>query len=303
MLGAIDIGGTKIAVGLVRDDGTMVDAQSWATEPSASFDADITRIHAALESMCSRHSADLSAIGAAVTGPVNAQSGVLGNNAFLPHWSGQSLTTALRDTFGIPAFAENDAVAAAVGEAVWGAGQNLHSFIYVTVSTGIGCGIVLEGKVLRGAEGAHGENGHQVIDLDPQAPLCFCGARGCWESLASGTAMTRRWRTACPDSEWTVKEICDAARTGDRDAREAVALEGWYLGVGIANLITHFVPEGIALGGGVMESFDLFLPHIQQQVQAQCGLVPWQRTRIVRAHFRYHAALVGAAALCVSGRH
>jgi glucokinase len=175
--------------------------------------------------------------------------------------------------------------------------------VYLTVSTGIGCGVVLEGKVLRGAGGAHGESGHQVIDLDPEAPLCFCGARGCWESLASGTAMSRRWREGHPSSDWMVKDICDAARAGDSDAQRAIAQEGHYLGVGIANLITHFVPEVIALGGGVMESFDLFLPHIQYQIQAQCGLVPWERTRVVRAHFRYHAALVGAAALCSAGRH
>jgi glucokinase len=204
----------------------------------------------------------------------------------------------LQHQLGVPAYADNDAVAAAVGEAAWGAGRGTTSFVYLTISTGIGCGVVLNGQVLRGAGDAHGESGHQVIDLDPQAPLCFCGARGCWEVLASGTAMTRRWREQHPHSPWTVKEICAAAWQGDPAALSAVAEEGRLLGVGIANLVTHFVPQVIALGGGVMESFDLFLPQMEAQVRAQCGLVPWQRTRIERAHFRYHAALVGAAALC-----
>lgn len=303
MLGAIDIGGTKIAVGLVSPAGALLDSNSWLTDPAAGFEQEITRIQSALYDLCRVQGTQLDAIGAAVTGPVDAGSGVLGRNAFLPNWSGQPLTAVLEQRFGIPAFAENDAAAAAMGESVWGAGRDTRSFLYLTVSTGIGCGIVLNGGLLRGAGGAHGESGHQVIDLSPDAPVCFCGARGCWEVLASGTAMIRRWRTSHPDSDWNAREICEAARDGDPAAQQVVALEGQYLGVGIANLVTHFVPEVIALGGGVMESFDLFLPYIQQQIQAQCGLVPWQRTRIVRAHFRYHAALLGAGALCLPGIH
>lgn len=300
MLGAIDIGGTKIAVGVVSDTGELIHSQSWGTDPSAAFAEEIGRIGNALNGICSYRGIRLDAVGAAVTGPVNPTSGVLGANAFLPNWSGQVLTPALQHQFGVPVYADNDAVAAAVGEVVWGAGKDATSFVYLTVSTGIGCGIILDGRVLRGAGDAHGESGHQVISLDPRAPLCFCGARGCWEALASGTAMTRRWQNSHPDSSWTVKEICAAANQGDLAALAAVAEEGTLLGVGIANLVTHFVPEVIALGGGVMESFDLFVPHIEAQIRTQCGLVPWQRTRVVRAHFRYHAALVGAAALCQS---
>jgi len=297
MIGAVDIGGTKIAVGLVTDTGQLTAFQTWRTAPEEPFETALEKIHYELTRLARLQVVELEGVGCSITGQWDPVREILGENAFLPNWSGKALKDEFESVFGLPAAVDNDAVAAAVGEYRWGTGQGTQSFIYVTVSTGIGCGIVLNGSVLRGAGGAHGESGHQVIDANAECEPCFCGARGCWESLASGSAFRKRWQKTHPDSDWGAKEICAAAREGDTEALEAVALEGCYLGIGLGNLITLFVPEVIALGGGVMESFDLFEPFIREQIETQCGLVPWQRTKLIRAHYQYNAALVGAAGL------
>jgi glucokinase len=135
-----------------------------------------------------------------------------------------------------------------------------------------------------------------VIDMNSSAEPCFCGARGCWESLASGTAMEKRWLEEHGEA-LKVKAITDLARAGNPAALQAVETEGRYLGVGIANLVTMFTPEVIALGGGVMGSYDLFLPYIETCIEQQCGLVPQELVEIKPAQFKEKAGLLGAAAI------
>lgn len=297
VIGAVDIGGTKIAVGLVNPEGAILEAVRWQSDPEQSPHVVIDRIADTLRSLCVKQQEVLTGIGAAVTGPVDFNRGILGENAFLPAWSGLPFATLLLHRLEVPVFVDNDAMASALGEFLWGAGKGARDFIYLTISTGIGVGVILKGEVFRGAKGAHGESGHQVIDYNAEGTPCYCGARGCWESLASGKAMAKLWAESHPGSHWDARQICAAAREDNAEALKAVAQEGRYLGIGIANLITHFVPDCVCLGGGVMESFDLFEPYIQRQVQNQCGLVPWQNTSIVKAHFAGSAGLVGAAAI------
>ncbi len=191
---------------------------------------------------------------------------------------------------------ENDADAAALAEAEWGAGRGKRSLICVTVGTGIGAGIVLNGSLYRGVGGAHPEVGHHVID--DSGPRCFCGARGCWEVLARGPAMAERVLRESPAREGvTAQEVCEAARAGDPLAAREVEREGRYLGLGIANLITLYVPETIVLAGSVMESLDLFLPVIRRVVSESCGLVPADRVEIAPAALGAATPLVGAAAV------
>ena len=137
---------------------------------------------------------------------------------------------------------ENDADAGALAEAAWGAGQGKSRLIYITVGTGIGGGIILDGELYRGVDGAHPELGHQVID--PSGPPCSCGFRGCWESLAAGPAMAAWAQSQSPanDSYRTAKQICQLAQKGDELARRAAEREAYYLGLGIANLINLFTP-------------------------------------------------------------
>jgi glucokinase len=189
---------------------------------------------------------------------------------------------------------ENDADAAALGEWAWGVGQGTHQFLLVTVGTGIGAGLVLEGQLYRGVDGSHPEIGHQVID--PSGPACFCGAHGCWESLASGPAMERWAQANHPQGEvFDARQLCAAAEYGDPLALAAVQRTARYLSLGLANLVTLFSPQMIALGGGLMQSRHLFWTAIEETIRTNCGLVPHARVQILPSALGAQTGLVGAA--------
>lgn len=287
MIGAVDIGGTKFAVGLVSETGEVLARSEAASQPERDPEAGISEIIAMLRGLCSRVGGSLQGIGIGCTGPVYPLTGELGVVQFLPGWEGINLVDKMQTVFGVSAAIENDADAAALGESVWGAGKGAQRFMYFTVSTGIGGGFVINGQLYRGVDGAHPEMGHHVID--PSGPKCFCGAHGCWESLASGPALAERGKRP------TAREVCEAARSGDAVARAAIEQEGLYLGLGLANLITLFVPDLIALGGGVMQSRELFWDKMLQTIETMCGLVPYKKTRILPASLGRDVALLGAA--------
>ncbi len=287
MIGAVDIGGTKFAVGIVSETGKIMARNESPSFPERGAKAGISNIIKMLCETLAQAGGTLQGIGVGCTGPVHPITGDLGRIEFLPGWEGINLVNQMQEAFGVRAAIENDADAAALGEAAWGAGRGAERFIYLTVSTGIGGGIILDGHLYRGAGGSHPEIGHHVID--PSGPKCFCGAQGCWESLASGLALA--WRAG----KSTAHEACKAARRGDINALAAVEQEGLYLGLGLANLITLFVPEVIALGGGVMQSFELFEDKIYEIIRTTCGLVPFEKTRLLPAVLGRDAGIVGAA--------
>lgn len=295
MIGAVDIGGTKIAVGMVSDTGQVLARTEGPTASESGPTDGLARIIAMLRETAARSGNALRGIGIGCTGRVNPLSGVLGPNEFLPGWEGMNLPAEVSRALGVPAVIENDADAAALGEAAWGAGRGARCFVYVTVSTGIGGGVTIDGRLYRGVEGAHPEIGHHVIDSS--GPACFCGAHGCWESLASGRALASWVKTNYPAQAYllTAKQICEAAERGDAAAVEAVTRTGRYLGLGLANLVTLFTPDVIALGGGLMQSRHLFWKQIHAVIEANCGLVPSNYVRLVPARLGPDAGLVGAA--------
>ncbi len=287
MIGAVDIGGTKIAIGMVTEDGRILAERECPSGEDLSLEEGLSQITTRLKESAREAGGLLEGIGVGCTGPVNPFSGTLGRIDFLPDWEDCNLVSELQEALGVTVALENDADAAALGELAWGAGQGAKRFIYVTVSTGIGVGMVFDGELYRGVDGSHPELGHHVID--PTGPLCFCGAHGCWESLASGPALAKR---AGRD---TALEACRAAEAGDPQALSAVEREAFYLGLGFANLVTLFVPDVMALGGGVMQSRDLFWEAIERTIRENCGLVPYEKTRLVPARFGKQAGLLGAA--------
>ena len=171
----------------------------------------------------------LAGIGVGCPGPLNPYTGVIGEVGTLPGWQGGNLVTALQSELDLPIAVENDADAAALGEANWGDASPGGTFIYVTISTGIGGGILIDGNLYRGVDGAHPEFGHQI--LDHSGPRCYCGARGCWEVLASGPAMVSWMLEQDPGAQVaTAGDICDGARRGDPLALRCVEREGFYFG-------------------------------------------------------------------------
>ena len=256
-IAAVDIGGTKIAAGIVSHDGRILAQETCPTAPEQGFENAMRHTAGMLRRCAVESGAQPSAIGIGCTGPVDPLSGALGDVNLLPGWQGCNLVEALSAELGIPTAVENDADAAALGKSAFGSGAGARSFLLVAVGTGIGVGIVLDGRLYRGVGGAHPELGHQVID--PNGPDCTCGARGCWEAFASGPAMEDWFNQLYPqDVPWDGRKICAAADAGDPRALEAVEREGTYLGVGLANLVTCFCPEVIGLAGGLMQRLDLF---------------------------------------------
>jgi glucokinase len=297
MIGAVDIGGTKIAVGMVNDRGQVLSRQESPTDVDNYADG-LARTASMLRQTAGTAGVEITGIGIGSTGPVDPFTGRFGEVDFLPGWRGQNPVEDLARIFKVQVAMENDADAAAMAEAGWGAGKNKARLIYVTVGTGIGGGIVFDGRLYRGVDGSHPEVGHQVID--PSGPLCSCGFHGCWESLAAGPAMVA-WVNANAPGDYphrerlTAKRICELAQESDPVARQAVEREAYYLGIGLANLINLFTPDMIVLSGSVMNSALLFLDGIREVICRGCRFVPFEKAELILASLGEDTNLIGAA--------
>ncbi len=297
MIGAVDIGGTKIAVGMVNDSGQILSRQESPTDAD-SYANGLSTTTRMLRETARLAGVEITGIGIGSTGPVDPFTGRFGEVDFLPGWRGQNPVEDLARIFEVQVALENDADAAAMAEAGWGAGENRSRLIYVTVGTGIGGGIVFDGKLYRGVGGSHPEVGHQVID--PAGPLCSCGFHGCWESLAAGPAMVAWVNANAPEDypnrdRLTAKRICQLAQEDDALARRAVEREAYYLGLGLANLINLFTPDIIVLSGSVMNSALLFLDGIRKVICRGCRFVPFEKTELALASLGEDTNLIGAA--------
>jgi glucokinase len=237
---------------------------------------------------------DFAGIGVACPGPLDSTTGEIGVVGTLVGWDGGNLISILKPEFGVRIAVENDADAATLAVATSGIGKGSSHLIYVTVSTGIGAGILLDGHLYRGFRGTHPELGHLIVDAS-SGSRCYCKASGCWESLASGEAIATWMQEQQPVTvRRTAAEICLLAEQGDAIAMKAMDREGYYLGLGLANLITIFAPKNIILGGGVMRSHRLFLPHALDTIRNVCTQVPAEETTISVAPHESEAGLAGA---------
>lgn len=298
MTGAVDIGGTKIAAGIVNEDGRVLAKRESPTDAESGYPNGLERIIGMLREVAQESQTEIRGIGIGSTGPVDPFTGEYGDVDFLPTWKGKNLVQDLQSVFGVRAAVENDGDASALAEAGWGAGKNKRNLIYITVGTGIGGGIILNGQLYRGVDGAHPEVGHQVID--PSGPACSCGYHGCWESLAAGPAMVAWMESQSPANssllgELTAEQICQLSQQGDGLAQQAVEREAEYLGLGLANLINLFTPDTIVLGGSVMKSAVLFLEGIRKVICRGCRFVPYEKTELALASLGEDANLIGAA--------
>ena len=298
MIGAVDIGGTKIAVGTVDSNGRVVRRVEAPTEAERGYAVGLQKITQMLGEVLRSTGAAIRGIGIGSTGMLDPIRGEWTDVDFLPGWEGKNPVQDLSREFGVSAAMENDGDAGALAETYWGAGKGKSRVVYVTVGTGIGGGIILDGHLYRGVEGSHPEIGHHVMEAS--GPECTCGLRGCWEALAAGSSMEKWYGENRPAAERegkpvSAREICEQARKGNEFAKRAVDREGTYLGLGLANLIGMFVPETIVLGGGMMQSADLYLGKIREVIRSGCRFVPAEKTEIVLAALGEDANLIGAA--------
>ena len=296
MIGAVDIGGTKIAAGTVDDAGRVLARLETPTEAARAYPDGLRHVVRMLREVASKANTELSGIGIGSTGWVYPFTGEFGDVDFLPGWKGCNPVNDLAREFGVRVALENDGDASALGEAAWGAGKGKSRLIYVTVGTGIGGGIILDGQLYRGVDRAHPEVGHHVIDAF--GPECTCGFRGCWEALATGPAMAAWFNTNAQATSRhpeivSAKEIFQLAKQGHLLAQEAVARETLYLGLGLANLINLFVPDRIVMGGSIMKSMSL--EEIRKVIAKGCRFVPFPKTELALASLGEDANLIGAA--------
>jgi len=305
---AADLGGTHLRVATVDRNGKIYCRQMQPT-PQAEKPNEIVRalIDAVREFEIGtvKRGGTLSAVSVVVPGTVNVAEGVVVKAPNVPCLDGFRLAAALESELAWPVILENDANAAAIGELWRGAGQGYRSLICVTLGTGVGGGIILDGNLWRGVDGSAAEIGH--IGVDPFAGVpCTCGSRGCLEVYASATAivrMTREARPRYPNSmlhnteALTSQKIYQAGMEGDELAIEVFRRMGVYLGIGLASLINVLNPEIVVIGGGLSNGWDLFEKHMHQQVLERAFPIPARRVKIVRAKCGDDAGLLGAARL------
>jgi glucokinase len=305
-----DLGGTHLRAACVDATGS-IKYQLKQSTPQADKPNEIVRalVNAARE--CEAKTANLkgriTTVSVAVPGTVDVATGVVIKAPNVPCLDGFRLAAALESELNWTATLENDANAAAVGEFWMGAGRGSKTLICVTLGTGVGGGIILNGELWRGVNGSAAEIGH--MSLEPFAGVpCTCGSRGCLEVYASATAIVRMTRESMPrypNSSLHTKEtvtaqiVFEAGRCGDELALEVFRRMGVYLGIGIANLINLLNPEVIVLGGGVANGWSLFEQHMRQQVMERAFPLPASSVRIVRAECGDDAGLLGAARLAL----
>ena len=303
----LDLGGTQVRAALVDRYGVVLQRAAQSTDGQGGPEA-ILRQFAALIDLVrgSVPIEKLAGIGVAAPGPLDTEAGVILGIPTLPGWEEFRLRDHMVRSYGVPAFVENDAKAAALGEWRFGAGQGCRDLIYITVSTGIGGGVVTDGRLLHGRRGMGAHVGHFMIM--PDGPLCSCGAAGCFEALASGTALGRAAREAAARHPHSVlgalareravnaRDAVDAARRGDRVALEVMGREARWLGIGVTGLIHAFSPERVVLGGGVSLAFDLIEDGIVKVIQST-AMKPFRGVSVVAAALGDNAGLVGAATL------
>ena len=308
----VDIGGTKVAVGLVDRDGKIL---SQGRKPmvahgtaEAAFDAVVT----AIDSMMSTGSDGVQSIGICAPGPLDPRTGVVLNPPNLPCWRNFPLAEKIRAKYNVLVKVDNDANAAALAETRWGAARGFRYVFYATIGTGIGTGIVFDGAIYHGKTGSAGEGGH--VSIDYRGPVCNCGKRGCIEILASGTAIGARARakvaaessrhSALRDlvqgdvASITSETVAKAYAVGDPMAREILVETVAVLTPWLGNIVDLLDPDVLVIGGGVAAMLKPFFDDIKSGLPHWCVNPRASEIPLVIAHYGADAGIAGGAALC-----
>jgi glucokinase len=302
----VDLGGTIVRAGAFDKQGTLLAVRETPIEAARGPESGLRKMQGLIEQVWAESGAEtLVGIGIGSTGPIDPIHGIINNPFTLPTWENVQVFEWMKKAFSVPITLENDADVAALGEYWKGAGKAAQRLYAVTLGTGIGAALIVDGNIYRGLDGVHPEGGHMV--LDPNGPLCYCKMRGCWESLCAGPAIEQQARESNlsgssllemasgePD-KIEARMVFDAARAGDATAKAIVDRFTQYLIQGILNVCILFVPDMIVLSGGIMRSADLFMPRLEAALQAYTEMVPAYRVHITPAKLGYYAGLYGAA--------
>jgi glucokinase len=295
----LDIGGTKLAAGVVGLDGRVLSFAVESTRAEEGAERGLERLFGLGRRAVAESGVDwaqLVGVGIGAGGPLDTRLGILTAPPHLPGWLDVPLTARAEEAFGLPVSLENDATAAAAGEHRYGAGAGTSHMVYLTISTGVGGGVVIDGRLYRGASGNGGELGHVTIDCNGR--LCRgCGRKGCLEAYVSGTSIAERAREAGM-GELTAGEVAAAARAGDRVAKEVWDATTDALACGLTSIVNLFEPQLVVLGGGVVSGTgEQLLAPVRERVLAEAMLPAAGAARIVEAALGTQVGVVGAAAI------
>jgi len=311
----VDVGGTKVAAGLVDSSGRITH-QTRVPMAAADAVAGLAAVTSAIDSVRQAFRGDaalkssISGIGICAPGPLDPRTGMVINPPNLPGWRNFPLAAEISKAYGLPVRVDNDGNAAALAEAVWGAGRGFRNVFYATIGTGIGTGIVFDGRIYHGRTGAAAEGGHVTIDY--RGPRCKCGKRGCIEILASGTAIARRaseqiaagrrssmlQEAGGPVDQITGEMVGRACDAGDALAKEILQETATFLTVWLGSIVDLLEPDVMIIGGGVASMLQAFFGEMHAglsswSVNSHCREIP-----LVLAHYGADAGIAGGAALC-----
>ena len=306
----VDLGGTKIATALISDGYQIIERQYAATVAEEGPDAVVRRMLNVINATLASAMVDcpaFSTVALASAGIIDVKEGIVTASPSLPGWHDIPLREMVERETGLECFLINDATAAVTAEHQFGAGKGLRNLLYVTVSTGIGGGIIVDGNLYSGTSGCAGEVGHMIIEAN--GPPCNCGSAGCLESLASGGAVAREARRRIASGEKslilelakgdpndiTAETVSAAAERGDTLSLEIISQTATYLGIGMANLVNTFNPEMIIIGGGVSNMGEILLEPARRLVKERAFPLLAESVQIVTARLGNDAGLYGAA--------
>lgn len=310
---AVDLGGTQIRTAALRGK-TLYSRVGLLTGENPTPERIIPRVYDALQEAMDKadtRGEPIAGIGIAAPGPLDHKTGVIYTPPNLPSWRGVPLRDMMMQRFGLPVFVENDAHAAGLGEYLFGAGRGCSDMVYLTLSTGIGGGIINNGRIMEGASGTAGELGHMTVDWHGER--CNCGNIGCLEAIASGIAIARQanealtsergadllafLRTQQPEMDVSARAVAAAALAGVATAQAIIKRAAEAIGVGLVNIIHCINPEVIVLGGGLTQMGSLLLEPALRIVNERAMSVPRAATRIELAELGANTGLIGAGAL------
>jgi glucokinase len=306
----IDVGGTKVAAGLVDANGKILSHVRVPMISQSSAEDGLHAVVAAIEE-ASAGSFGIAGIGICAPGPLDPTTGVILNPPNLPCWRNFPLGESVQRRYSAPVKIDNDANAAALAETRWGAARGCRNVFYATIGTGIGTGIVFEGKIYHGRTGSAGEGGH--VSIDYQGPICRCGKHGCIEILASGTAIAQRARqemaaganSAMLDladgdvAAFTGEIVGKAATAGDDLAIKILTDATEMLALWLSNMVDLFDPDVIVIGGGAAPLYQPFFGKLHDRISHLTVNPRADEVPILPAHYGADAGIAGGAALCV----
>ena len=299
---AVDIGGTQIRVALYQP-GSITPVSQQRTRSLANEPGVYDRLAQAVESVWPRDS--VAAIGIASPGPLDPHTGTILATPNIPEWKNFPLTSKLSRQFGVPAYLDNDANMAGLAEWQFGAGNGHQDLVYLTISTGVGGGVISNGCLLQGFHGMGAELGHMIID--PNGPLCGCGQRGHVESFCSGPSITRYVKEQLKAGQTSMLQaqrnlnaalIAEAARAGDALAISAFERAGYYLGIAVANYLAIFDPSILIFGGGASQAGDYLFKPFEDSLRKHTFHPHYLENLVItKAALGDDAGLLGALAL------